>query len=349
MKAPSTWIDNLKLISTTAIIILHVAADGVVAEFNKNGNHTWWIAHFYDSLCRFGTPAFIMITGCLLLRQSIGMRDFLKRRLNRILLPFVFWFSVYLAFHFALKVRDEGLESQAAHFFPWFFEQLLQGSEVHLWYVYMIIGVYMFIPIIKPWAQTASKAGLIYFLVIWLFTLLINQQRVVEWKTPFDLSYFSGYIGYVVLGYFIAEKITITQRMRYLAVPVFLTGFLITLYGTYFLTASDGTFSDIFYNRLSINVLLMAVSAFIFIKGMGEQKTENTFATVRTTVGKYGFGIYLNHVIILIVLSHFGINYKLINPWVGIPLTAIICLFLSCLVINILNRMPLGKHVSGSL
>lgn len=349
MKPTASWVDNLKLISTLAIITLHVAADGVISQFKPGSdNAAWWVANFYDSLCRFGTPVFVMITGSLLLKQSIGGRDFLKRRLNRILLPFAFWFIIYLIFHFALKIRDEGVTGQMETFFPWFFQQLLQGPEVHLWYVYMIIGVYLFIPIIKPWAQTSSNAGLLYFIVIWLVTLIINQQQYIVWNTPFELKYFSGYIGYVVLGYYISERMVITKAMRTWAIFLFFIGFIITLFGTYVITDANGKFSEIFYSRLSVNVLLMAISVFAFFKGLPERNVSNTFSVIRSTVSRYGFGIYLNHIIILIILSYFNVNYRLFNPWFSIPMTVVICLSISCLIIYTLNKLPYGKNVSGS-
>ena len=43
---------------------------------------------------------------------------------------------------------------------------VLRGAEYHLWFIYMIIGIYLFVPIMLTWIQKTRKIGLIYFLVL---------------------------------------------------------------------------------------------------------------------------------------------------------------------------------------
>ncbi len=348
-KSKASWIDNVKVIAISAIITLHASAAGVIDFPKPASNNTWWIANFYDSFCRFGTPAFLMVTGALLLRQNIGLKEFLKRRLNRILVPFAFWWSIYLAFGLALNIRNIGYEATIHNFLPWAKEQILQGPAVHLWYVYMIISLYLFIPIIKPWVQTASNKAIMYFLSLWLITLAVNQQQFFLLSTPFDLKYFSGYIGYLVLGYFISERLIISLTMRKMAILLFFTGFIITLVGTYLLSSARGTFANDFYNRLTVNVLMSASGAFIIMRSLKSNLENLALIRIRNIISRYGFGIYLNHILILDILSFFKINYKFINPVIGIPLSSILCLIISCLVIYILNKLPYGKSVSGSI
>lgn len=50
-------------------------------------------------------------------------------------------------------------------------------ASAHLWFVYMIIGVYLMIPILFPWAEKVGKRELQVYLGIWLFTTLIPIIR----------------------------------------------------------------------------------------------------------------------------------------------------------------------------
>src|ERR1700743_565095 len=152
----SDWVDSLRAIAVIAVIGVHVVAPALSAKTNLQNTSTtgWWIANVYDSLFRFCVPIFVMITGALLLPQDIGLKAFLKKRLNRILLPFIFWSLIYMAFNMALKIRDEGYSNAIVYFGSWVSTQIIQGPSIHLWYVYMIIGLYLFIPILQPWIKT---------------------------------------------------------------------------------------------------------------------------------------------------------------------------------------------------
>src|ERR1700742_1454256 len=91
------WINNLKIISLLAVIILHVAAIPL-DKYNYILFSTWLIADFYNALVRFAVPVFVMITGALLLHREYETGDFLKKRLSRIISPFLFWSLVYIGY-----------------------------------------------------------------------------------------------------------------------------------------------------------------------------------------------------------------------------------------------------------
>ncbi len=341
------WIDDIRVIATLAVIILHVASPAVFTEYKSlgNSNSNWWIANIYNSFTRFCVPLFIMVTGALLLPQQIGLNLFLQKRLKRIVLPFVFWTAVYVVFNFGLKIRDFGY-SGINDFWEWLFVQLIQGPSVHLWYVYMIIGLYLFVPIIKPWIQQASNQAILYFLGIWLVTVLVNQLQIITISSPFDISYFSGYLGYLILGYYLAERAIITKNLKKISIITFILGFLATLIGTYFASKQSNSFSEAFYQYLTLNVVFASFGMFVFIKSWKSNPASTRYAAFRTFINKYGFGIYLGHVLIINILSYFNIDYRLFTPWLSIPFVAIVCLILTCLMIYILDKLPYGKYIA---
>ena len=66
-------------------------------------------------------------------------------------------------------------------------------------------------------------------------------------------------------------------------------------------------------------------------------------------ISKNSYGIYLVHMLVLHLLeSRLHIKWDWVAPAFGIPATAIICLFVSAVVIAGINKIPvIGKYISG--
>ena len=90
------YADGLRVFSILAVIMLHTSAVRV-ANWLPIESMTWWVAHVCDSLCRWAVPVFIMLSGALILdvKRFYTVWGFYKKRLVRVVIPFVFWASVY--------------------------------------------------------------------------------------------------------------------------------------------------------------------------------------------------------------------------------------------------------------
>jgi surface polysaccharide O-acyltransferase-like enzyme len=83
------WINNLRLIAMFAVVILHTASP-LLFYHTGNPMQDWLVADIYNALVRFAVPVFVMITGALLLHRDYELGDFLKKRIGRLILPFLF-------------------------------------------------------------------------------------------------------------------------------------------------------------------------------------------------------------------------------------------------------------------
>jgi surface polysaccharide O-acyltransferase-like enzyme len=158
MKKNYFWIDLLKAIAAFAVIILHVTVS-LLYDFANQQN--WQAANFYNSLVRFSVPVFVMISGVLLLNKNEELTTFLRKRFSRLLFPFIFWSVIYLFIKINYDLPLKEIISYSI-------KVLKSGTEFHLWYIYMLIGLYLFIPILSKWTVNATKKEMIYFLSIWL-------------------------------------------------------------------------------------------------------------------------------------------------------------------------------------
>src|SRR5665647_202082 len=128
------WFDNLRVIATIGVIFIHVSSDyqpssGIISMYD------FWIGNIFDSATRFSVPIFVMLSGALLLPKDYGTGIFLKKRLLRLLLPFVFWSFIYILNSLYWRVQD----GEKLHFIETTKNILMQfrdGSSLHFWYIY---------------------------------------------------------------------------------------------------------------------------------------------------------------------------------------------------------------------
>jgi surface polysaccharide O-acyltransferase-like enzyme len=337
------WTNNLRVFATISVILLHVAGQ-ILIQYGKVSDFVWWTGNLYDSAVRFCVPVFVMLTGALLLPKAYEIGAFLKKRFLRIILPFLFWSIVYIIFTYYVKLSPNH-EMSTLEIITWSLDLLRSGTSPHLWYIYMIIGIYLITPIISKWAQNCKENEIIYFLIIWLAALILNQPILERYITDIDVSYFSDFIGYLVLGYYLSVKTFKYSKptINRAAILLILIGVIITIAGTYYLTNRDGKFNQYFYGYMTLNTVMVSAGIFLFFKNSNNAKSSK----IIDFISKYSYGIYLVHVLVLFYLSKIGIDFSFMNPIFSIPLVTLLCLALSTLIIYGINKLPYGNYISG--
>jgi surface polysaccharide O-acyltransferase-like enzyme len=337
------WTNNLRVLATISVILLHVSGQ-ILIQYGKVSEFVWWTGNLYDSSVRFCVPIFVMLTGFLLLPKSYEIGDFIKKRFLRIILPFLFWSIVYIVFTYNVKISPNQ-EMSTPEIIIWSLDLLRSGTSPHLWYIYMIIGIYLITPIISKWVQNCSEKEILYFLIIWLIALILNQPVLERYITDIDVSYFSDFIGYLVLGYYLSVKTFKYSKsvVNIAAILLIVIGVCITIAGTYYLTNRDGKFNQYFYGYMTLNTLMVSTGVFLVFKNSTFSKSLKGI----DFISKYSYGVYLVHVLVLFFLSKLGIEFSFLNPILSIPLTTLLCLILSVFIIYGINKLPYGKYISG--
>ncbi|WP_310558780.1 acyltransferase family protein [Flavobacterium sp.] len=342
--SPLDWIDNLRVLATISVIFLHVSAS-ITAKFGTISFISWTIGNVYNSSVRFCVPIFVMITGALLLPRDYEISDFLKKKVGRIVLPFVFWGSIYVAFLVFVKV-SKGFKFTFLKTIQYLYEVIQNGIYLHFWYVYMIIGLYLFIPILGRWARNSTEKEILYFLILWSCIVCFNYPIFSKYKIDFNLSYFSGFMGYLVLGYYLSLKSDFGKvNANTVAIIMIGLGISSTIVGTSFASIKAGTFDKTFYEYLTPNVLLLSSGVFVFFKN--QRGKYDSFKKLRMNISKYSYGIYFVHILVLMVLNKIGINGALINPIIGVPFTTLVCLMMSLGIIYSLNKIHFTRNLAG--
>lgn len=110
----------------------------------------------------------------------------------------------------------------------------------------------------------------------------------------------------------------------------------------------SGQFQQFYYSYFSPTVVLMAVCLFAFFRSLDypEWLGQNKLLL---TLSAASFGIYLVHHLLVGYLDLRGVwgihfNVQLIQPWLGIPISAGVIFVLSLMVVYVLQRIPLIKQ-----
>ncbi|QQV02147.1 MULTISPECIES: acyltransferase [Chryseobacterium] len=329
------WIHILRATATFAVIVLHCTI-----PYGNNydpQNINWLIATFVNSNVRFCVPIFLMLSGVLLLGKNYSLSDFLKKRISRILLPFLFWSIIY--FFMTSPVRSNITQLSFD-----FFKAMKSGTCYHLWYIYMIIGVYLFLPIINKWISNASKKEILFYLILWLLVLLIDLPVINRLYTVIDLRYFSGFLGYVIFGFYL-YRYSKAKTNTWIFIILFIAGNFLTFSLIYIFSKADGAVNKTFYSYLTPNIILSSYSIFMLFKN--KKIKESWLTKIMEIISKYSYGIYLCHVFSMMILPKMGIVMKTSYAFVNILGTAFLSLALSLAVVLVLNKLPLGKYISG--
>ena len=143
-------------------MVLHVAAyNWSTTDVNSL---EWQVMNFYDAIVRWAVPVFVMISGSLFLRKDIPLRKIYSKYIFRIFTAFVFWSFVYAGANYALK-RD-AVKAMG----------LFVAGNYHMWFLFMIVGLYMIIPFVKKIAESELLTK--YFLVIAFFFTFLFPETV---------------------------------------------------------------------------------------------------------------------------------------------------------------------------
>lgn len=259
-KKSIVWVDYLRVIATFSVVFLHSAAP-LLYSFNELPKEYWWYGNLYDSMVRMCVPLFFMISGYLLLGKQESLPVFFQKRFNKVLFPLIVWSIIY-AFWKAYFEYDSGIS------FYSIYSIALTPAYYHLWFLYAIIGVYLFLPLLRVIVLNSNNTLLAYYLFVWFMAVSVIPlaEKVTGIESRIDLLSISGYSGFLVLGHCLG-KVEITKNKALIASATILISIIVTAVGTYYLTLNnDGKFSSYFYGYLSPNVIITASSFFILVR-----------------------------------------------------------------------------------
>lgn len=327
------YFDILRVIAILSIILCHSTR---MFGLHNYSNLISAIPGLLNIVGTVGVPIFFMISGALLLNREYTLKDFFKKRFSRILYPAFFWISITIIGIY-LFFKPESIF------------KLIFGIDRYTWFIWVMIGIYLFVPVINSFIREYGLKGVEYFLLIWIITICLQTF----YSYPFyklELSYFAGYIGYVVLGYYLANKDLKLNKL----VLAFLGFVLFFVFTIAHMIISYYQISYISIDNLSITSVLASTGMFLMIRYLTqyfESKGCKTYEKIKN--GKVGeliflistcsYGMYFANSFVIRIIKLFDIHSIKF-----LPLTYIILVVSSFLMVLILSKIPILKKFSGA-
>ena len=337
------YFDILRIIAIVAVMALHIA--GQNWRSTDVSTSEWMIFNVADSVTRWGVPVFVMISGALFLGGEKSIGQIYKKNVSRIAVALFTWSATYMivsACYNGIDANTMIKEFALGHF--------------HLWFLYMIIGLYMIVPVIRP--MTSSQKSVKYFLVIAFFVTFLIPEVVQILKLNHEfassivsglLSHMSfyvplGYLGYFVLGYYL-NQIQISLELELIIYLLGVCGFLFTVFATGYVSRHLGEAYDAFYYNLTCNVLFESISIFVLAKKrLSKLCSRIKIRKIVLVLSSWSFGAYLVHALVLEEFDRrFLLNTMSYHPAITVPMLLILVGVISFAVSALLNCIPVIK------
>lgn len=329
MKQRNYNYDIMRVLACIMIICMHAP----MPNANVNGIILSTISYFTAP----GLVLFFVISGSLLLPVKADTKTFLKKRLGKVIMPTLVFTILYIFTNYITGESQNILRTICSIPFS------AQGHGV-LWFMYTLLGLYLISPIISKWLDVATKKEIEFYLLLWVITLCYPILKLFVNINESDtgvLYYFSGYIGYFVLGYYL-RKYPDAITLKKLIIPDIIA---ITAPIILKVMHIDVDFYSMFW-YLSIFVALLCTTIYVLINKVNI-KSEKIIGIFQL-ISNLSFGIYLIHIAVM----HFFI-WKLdfiinINNYIVQWITVVgLTFIISCSIAYIISLLPFGDYIIG--
>ena len=334
------YFDILRIAAIFAVVAVHLSAQHWLDV--DVSSRAWFAFNLYCTTGKWSVPIFVMISGALVLGRNISIRTIIKKNVARIATVFLSWSGCYALVD--LVFRHAPLSVVLS--------QLITG-HYHLWFLYMIVGLYLLIPLLRPIVQNETLTH--YFLLLALvFTFLLPQlalftsfvsyeaSTVIRTVIMYSYCFFPlGFTVYFVGGYYLSRR-SFSHREEIVLYCVGVAALLFSIIAPAALSRAQGAANPTFYSYNDLNVLCTSVPIFVFAKQhlVFPRMGERAYALLRK-MSKYSFGVYLVHPMVIELLQHFGIDTFSCNAFFSVPLLAIFVFTASTAISALLNRIPI--------
>ena len=332
MKEREIWVDWMRVVACFFVMLTHscepfyLGGDGSMILTKADAI---WVS-ILNVLPRASVVLFVVASSYLQFPLHYSTGEFFRRRATRILIPFALW-SVAYALLWGEPVQN--------------FKDLLLNFNYaagHLWFVYMMLGVYLLMPLLSPWAEKVGKKELHVYLGLWLFTTIIpfirqyvggvqpviygpsgipNPARYPLWGEAswniYGLFYYvSGFFGYLLLGLYFRKfvgRLSWKKTLAY-ALPLFVVGFAICSQGFFraVMTDARGVFpvagkvelAAIWEGPWLNDTFGVALMSIAWILLFRKIEQGSSFyEKVLLPVSQASYGMYLCHLFVLVAVA----------------------------------------------
>ncbi len=250
----------------------------------------------YQIIEHFGVEMFIVISGALwLTKEKISMKDVYRKGIIRIFLSFSAWSLFYSILHNVIFPLYAGDTVSFKRVFIAFAE-----GRYHLWFCYMIIGLYMAIPLFIKIVE--SEALVKYALMIMaVFSIIVPSiQNVPEfmWTSVVITGCINWNWAYYPFFFLLGFYLQKAMMNKWEKAAIYIVGFISAVLS---------------WNGTTYFSKMFKVSLIVFLFSVTRKLCKNSYSgkkqTIIATLSKLSFGVYLAHDFMITVFDLIPVNW----------------------------------------
>lgn len=337
------YLDILRCIACLSVVMIHASAGFATSEV---GTMNYYVGTCWDSLARIGVPLFVMVSGALFLDEDYDCTtEKIEKHIKKMVLFFLFWSPVYaIAYNVVL---------------PWFIDEQINvvsvvssiiNGHVHLWFVPMIVGLYLIVPLLRLWVKRSNIEYVKYYLLLsFLFAFVIPQVtdivsvfddrvKVITLFQGLNIQYVVSYVSYFILGWYLNNSdIKCNGTCYFLGIA----GALTTVVGSSLLSLYKNEVILLLYDNFSCNVLLYAIMVFCVVKSyFSNHVVQDNIYKFINYLGYHSLGIYAMHSALISLFSFMVKKYISYSAFVAIPIIFLLTLLCSLIGTIVMKKLP---------
>lgn len=336
------WMDILKILCAYMIVIIHISGD--LYNINFNVKDSAYLSGLYiNCITRFAVPCFIMISGTLMLSYC---KDFfsIMKKIRNLIITLVFWSIIYLLARKILWEPNLDLVNEIITI-PF------SSKNGHMWYIYQLIWIYMFLPFIHILYYKTSEKQKLYFIFITLF-IPSFLDYICKMFTNIEINFVPNtsiklqieYIGLIFLGRYLYEKMSnkCTGLIKYSSYIITYIGISMLIMSTWYLSYKKGYATDELFYELKLPSLLYGIGIYMIFLLFKEKINliNDTIKYAIYMVSDSLLGVYLGHCLLQWITNN--IKHQSVGEIVLLALIQFaVCIFISCFFKKLYNIVKL--------
>lgn len=328
------YLDLLRFIAISCVLLLHIISGITDTIPDQMTTMQLGVYHTLKSFCTVGVPIFFMISGTLFLnpKKELTLKALFSKYLRKIVLALVLFGTFFAIMELVIVTGTFSVS------FIWqgFLNTLCGNSWAHMWYLFALIGLYLFLPLLKAFTAHAGKQIYLYLLVL-LFvigSLIPTLESALQLEFGFMMPITGVCLFYYMCGYYIHTYVSKKDSYKTTAIIILIISVLILAYSCIIK-------ADYYWSYESPVIVCMSLCIYYLAS------CSNRGWGVCSQLRDYYFGMYLVHTVFLnLAYKWFHVTPLLFGGYILLPVFFLGTFALSLATAWIMKKIPLlGKYV----
>ena len=346
------YLDLCRILAIICVILLHLVA--YPWQITPLDSRDWSILNIYAGASRWCVPLFVMVSGALFLapEKKIPTGRLYSRYIPRFIVALLFWSSLFhlIQYYNVTSFADfMNIDKRELVF------KIMQGHPWHHWFIFMITGIFIMLPILKRIA--GDREVVRYYLILWfilqgvipmlpnLLSAMNEPNRLVAdgigllafYDEKLLPSLVIGYPGYFLLGYYL-HTTPISPGARWLVTVLGVLGVVYTIELTAAVSLKGGAPTTIFQDALFANSGFPAAAIMINAKRFVPEIFRGS--RLLATVSAASFGVFLSHGLVSYMLERQGLRLESYPVLWAVPLITLTIYAVSLAIALLIRKVP---------